>query len=279
MESEHTLDDLLYLMQRLRDPETGCPWDIAQSFETIVPSTLEEAYEVADTIERNDLIHLEEELGDLLFQVVFYAQLGSEEKLFSFNSIVSALTSKLVRRHPHVFKTGRLKDFSESTDANDSAVSNSDDIKLQWELIKTQERAAKGKGSQLADVPINFPAITRAQKLQKRAAQVGFDFGSVGQAMAKVHEELAEVEAEIASMQGQLAHRELGQELGDLMFSVINVCRLAKFDGESLLREANRKFEKRFSAMEKMIEHSGKSLDASSLQDMEAAWLKAKRFD
>ena len=277
MDAKYSLADLLYLMQCLRAPASGCPWDLAQSFKSIVPSTLEEAYEVADAIERDDLAHLEEELGDLLFQVVFYARLGEEEKLFNFNSIVSSLTSKLVRRHPHVFPLGSL--YSGSDERNSELTLPTGGVKKQWELIKSQERAEKGKRGQLADVPLNFPSITRAQKLQKRASQVGFDFGSIKLAMEKVHEELAEVEAEISLLESADSHLALGQELGDLMFSVVNVCRLVEFDAEALLRSTNRKFEKRFSAMEDVIETKGGKLKDASLQDMEAVWQQVKQFD
>ncbi|MDN3639810.1 nucleoside triphosphate pyrophosphohydrolase [Simiduia curdlanivorans] len=277
MAAKYKLDDLLYLMQRLRDPASGCPWDLAQSYASIVPSTLEEAYEVTDTIERGDLTHLEEELGDLLFQVVFYARLGEEDGLFSFNSIVNSLTSKLLRRHPHVFASGNL--YSESGENATVSVMASDGVKKQWESIKSQERADKGKHGQLADVPLNFPSVTRAQKLQKRASQVGFDFGSIKLAMEKVHEELAEVEAEIALLENTDCSIALGQELGDLIFSVINVCRLASFDAETLLRSTNKKFEKRFSAMEQVIEGEGQALKNTSLQDMEAVWQQVKQLD
>ncbi|UTA46277.1 nucleoside triphosphate pyrophosphohydrolase [Simiduia sp. 21SJ11W-1] len=264
----YTLQDLLQLMARLRDPQTGCPWDIKQTFATIVPSTLEEAYEVADAIESGDYDHLKEELGDLLFQVVFYAQLGKEQGFFDFDALVSTLVEKLISRHPHVFPDGTLE--STATAASDV------DVKAQWEAIKSEERARKGKVSVMADVPIGLPATTRAQKLQKRASNVGFDFYTLAAAMEKVHEELAEVEQELARMGEQGAQEALGEELGDLLFSVINVCRLGKFDAESLLRATNRKFESRFLVMESLLESQGLTLEAATLEQMEAAWVQAK---
>ena len=268
----YSLADLLYLMQRLRDPETGCPWDVSQTFATIVPSTLEEAYEVADAIEQGDFEHLKEELGDLLFQVVFYAQLGREQGYFDFDALVSTLTEKLVARHPHVFPSGQLRDrvVGSQTDADL-------DVKAQWEAIKVKEREKKGHQGVFADVPLSLPSVTRAQKLQKRAANVGFDFETPQAAMEKVREELAEVEQELAAHASDEYHAALGEELGDLLFSVINVCRLGKFDAESLLRATNRKFEQRFSHMEKLLVERGYSLNEASIEVMESAWQHAKQ--
>lgn len=267
----YTLTDLLFVMERLRDPDLGCPWDLKQTFSTIVPSTLEEAYEVADAIERKDFSHLKEEIGDLLFQVVFYAQLGKEADIFNFETLVSGLTRKLISRHPHVFNNGNLY-----TDVLSNTSTDESTIKSQWEIKKQQERALKGKTGVLDDVPLNLPSISRAQKLQKRASLVGFDFGSVAAAMEKVREETIEVEAEITAMNGTQAHAALGEELGDLLFSVVNVCRLGSFDAESLLRAANRKFEARFEAMDAEIRANGSTLEASDLAEMEAAWQAVK---
>lgn len=284
----YQLSDLLYLMARLRDPSTGCPWDVKQTFATIVPSTLEEAYEVADAIENGDYDHLKEELGDLLFQVVFYAQLGKEQGYFDFEGLVSALTGKLISRHPHVFPNGDLSESSEM----DARV----DVKAQWEQIKADERAKKGRAGPLADVPLALPSVTRAQKLQKRAGNVGFDFQTLAAAMEKVREELAEVETELSTLlalenarglgapvndgqdqQKAEVEKALGEELGDLLFSVVNVCRIGKYDAEGLLRATNRKFESRFNQMADELSRSGKSLEAASLDEMEAAWQSAKR--
>lgn len=268
---DYRLDDLLYLMARLRDPKAGCPWDLAQNFASIVPSTLEEAYEVADTIERADFDHLPEELGDLLFQVVFYAQLGKEQGRFDFDAIVHGLTAKLIQRHPHVFADGSLYGEPRAV-----GISN-DEIKGQWENLKQSEREAKGKRGLLDDVPVNLPSVSRAQKLQKRASRVGFDFQTVQAAMEKVREEMAEVEQEVVQLDGR-AHAALGEELGDLLFAVVNVCRLGHFDAEALLRQTNRKFEQRFSRMHERIEQQGLSLEQASLEQMEQAWQQIKKL-
>ena len=197
MARQYTVDDLRYLMQRLRNPESGCPWDLKQSFSSIAKHTLEEVYEVIDAIERNDLDHLGEELGDLLFQVIFYAELGAEQKVFDFDSLVQGLVEKLVRRHPHVFPLGTL----ESKIAPDSRVDNAAEearIKKVWEDIKAEERAVKGESKTLDDIPLAIPALSRAQKLQKRAATKGFDWQYLNQVVEVVREELEELEAEIA---------------------------------------------------------------------------------
>ncbi len=271
--TQYTLGDLLYLMERLRDPDTGCSWDVQQTFATIVPSTLEEAYEVADAIERGDFNHLGEELGDLLFQVIFYAQLGREKGYFDFNGLVSQLTAKLIGRHPHVFPDGKLRAVANATNKDDV------DVKAQWESLKTKEREKKGDVGVFADVPLNLPSVSRAQKLQKRAANVGFDFESPDTAMIKVREELQEVEHELQQMQGGRASEALGEELGDLLFSVVNVCRLSKFDAESLLRATNRKFEYRFGNMERQLLTDGISVEIATLTQMEAAWQAVKTLE
>lgn len=263
----YTLEDLLYLMSRLRDPVSGCPWDIKQSFGSIVPSTLEEAYEVADAIERSDFPHLKEELGDLLFQVVFYAQLGKESGLFDFSLIVDSLVKKLIARHPHVFPDGNLTAVREQTRLADVDVSG------QWENLKAEERNAKGMRSVLADVPVALPAIQRAQKLQKRAATVGFDFPDVASAMDKVREELQEVEEEVVSGDRQA----IADELGDLLFAVVNVARIAGFDAESLVRSTNRKFTNRFEKMAHSLAEEGLALEQATLEQMEAAWVRIKQ--
>lgn len=261
-----TLKDLLYLMSRLRDPETGCPWDVKQSFFTIVPSTLEEAYEVADAIERGDFDHLREELGDLLFQVVFYAQLGKEAGHFDFSGIVDGLTRKLIARHPHVFPGGDLHAIQDQLGLQESQISG------QWESLKAKERSDKGQASVLDDVPVALPAIQRAQKLQKRASTVGFDFSAVETAMDKVREELGEVEAEVVSGDKNA----LADELGDLLFAVVNVVRLGGFDAESLLRNTNRKFSHRFELMAHHLLAQGLTLEEASLDQMETAWATIK---
>lgn len=262
-ETGYTLDDLLYLMARLRDPQTGCPWDIKQDYASIAPSTIEEAYEVVDAIEKQDFGHLNEELGDLLFQVIFYAQIGKEEQRFDFSSIVSSLVEKLVRRHPHVFPEGTLQ--SQVSDRHNLP----DDIKQRWEIIKQQERAAKGAHGVLDDVPVNLPALSRAAKLQKRAANVGFDWENIHGPLAKVREELIEVEE--ALEQNDSEH--LSEELGDLLFAVVNVVRYLKEDPEAVLRSANRKFEKRFQYIEQQL---GDQLKAADIDTMNRLWDEAK---
>ncbi len=264
------IDDLLQLMVRLRDPEDGCPWDVQQSYKSIVPSTLEEAYEVADAIEKEDYGQLKEELGDLLFQVIFYSQLGQEEGRFSFAEIVSTLVEKLVRRHPHVFPEGHLHSRSrrQQTDGDE-------ELKLRWEVLKQQEREAKGLASVLADVPLNLPALSRAAKLQKRAARVGFDWPELSQVLAKVEEELLEVREALALDQSE----QVAEELGDLLFSVVNVCRQQKLDPEAILRSANRKFERRFQFVETSVRQSGQSFEQTGLAAMEAFWQQAKRLE
>ena len=186
-DKQHSLDNLLYLMRRLRDPDTGCPWDLKQTFETIVPYTLEEVYEVVDTIEREDYVHLKEELGDLLFQVVFYGQLGEEQDLFCFDDIITTLVEKLVTRHPHVFPEGTLTSSRE-----DGVVPDETQIKQTWESLKSSERKEKGRSSVLADIPESLPALTRASKLQKRAANHGFDWPSISGVVDKLDEETTE---------------------------------------------------------------------------------------
>ncbi len=262
--TQYSIDDLLYLMARLRDPESGCPWDIKQDYASITPSTLEEAYEVVDAIEKHDFAHLKEELGDLLFQVIFYSQLGKEEQRFEFAGVVSDLVAKLIRRHPHVFPDGTL----ESRVDNRHTLPG--DVKARWEAIKQQERAAKGARGLLADVPLNLPSLSRATKLQKRAASVGFDWDDVYGPIAKVREELLEVEAELDSGDQQA----LEEELGDLLFAVVNIARYQKIDPEQALRRANQKFEQRFQYIENNV---SKPLEQTSIDEMNVLWEQAKR--
>lgn len=262
--TQYTIDDLLYLMARLRDPETGCPWDITQNYASIAPSTLEEAYEVVDAIEKQDFVHLKEELGDLLFQVIFYSQLGKEEGRFEFAEVVSGLVAKLIRRHPHVFPDGTLHSRVENRHTLPT------DVKVRWEAIKQQEREEKGTLGLLADVPLGLPSLSRAAKLQKRAAGVGFDWGDVYGPIAKVREELMEVEAELDS--GDNAALE--EELGDLLFAVVNIARYQKIDPEQALRIANQKFEQRFHYIEA---NANKPLTETSIDEMNRLWDEAKQ--
>ena len=261
--TQYTIDDLLYLMARLRDPESGCPWDLTQDYVSIAPSTLEEAYEVVDAIEKQDFVHLKEELGDLLFQVIFYSQLGKEEDRFEFAGVVSDLVAKLIRRHPHVFPDGTLHSRVENRHTLPP------DVKARWEAIKQQERLEKGANGILADVPLNLPSLSRAAKLQKRAASVGFDWDDVYGPIAKVREELMEVEAELDS--GDMAALE--EELGDLLFAVVNIARYQKIDPEQALRRANQKFEQRFHFIET---HSATPLTETSIDEMNRLWDQAK---
>ena len=259
----YSTDDLLYLMARLRDPLTGCPWDLKQDYASIAPSTLEEAYEVVDAIEKQDFVHLKEELGDLLFQVIFYSQLGKEESRFDFAGVVSDLVEKLVRRHPHVFPDGTL----ESKIDNRHTLPT--DVKARWEAIKQQERDAKGAQSLLADVPLNLPALSRAAKLQKRAASVGFDWTDIQGPIAKVREELMEVEEALIADDDNA----IEEELGDLFFAVVNVSRYLKVDPELALRKASQKFESRFAYIETNI---NKPLSEASIDEMTVLWDQAK---
>jgi len=259
----YSIDDLLYLMARLRNPQTGCPWDIKQDYASIAPSTLEEAYEVVDAIEKQDFTHLKEELGDLLFQVIFYSQLGKEENRFEFSGIVSDLVAKLIRRHPHVFPDGTLHSQIDNRHTLPT------DVKARWEAIKQQEREAKGAQSLLADVPLNLPSLSRAAKLQKRAASVGFDWDDIQGPIAKVREELIEVEEALANKNMEAVE----EELGDLLFAVVNISRYLKLDPEQALRKANHKFEARFNYIE---ENLGKPFVEASIGEMNQLWDKAK---
>jgi len=255
---------LLDVMERLRDPATGCPWDREQSYPTIVPYTIEEAYEVADAIERADFGALRAELGDLLFQVVFYAQMAREEGRFDFDAVAHAAADKMERRHPHVFGDATIESASAQTVA--------------WEAHKARERAA-GNGSDanparvLDDVARALPALTRAEKLQKRAARVGFDWAHITQVIDKIQEEIKELEHEVA----QDAPKErLVDEVGDLLFACANLARKLDVDPETALRSTNAKFERRFRRIEDWLAESGKTPSQSTLEEMDALWDRAK---
>ncbi|CZT28046.1 MULTISPECIES: nucleoside triphosphate pyrophosphohydrolase [Pseudomonas] len=267
----HTVQDLLNLMARLRDPQFGCPWDLKQTYASIVPHTLEEAYEVADAIEQGDLDHLKGELGDLLFQVVFYAQLAKEEGRFEFDDVIDGITRKLLRRHPHVFPTGELYAPAETPRLTDEQVN------LRWDEIKAEERAEKaGVPEQLSlldDVPRALPALSRAAKLQKRAAQVGFDWPAALPVVDKVREELDEI---LEAMVDNDAEG-IAEEVGDLLFSVVNLARHLKVDPETALRSANSKFDRRFRFIEQALRHLQRPIEACSLEEMDALWGEAKR--
>lgn len=266
----YTLDDLLALMARLRHPQHGCPWDLKQDYASIVKHTLEEAYEVADTIERGDFAHLQGELGDLLFQVVYYSQLAREEGRFAFADVVDGITRKLIRRHPHVFPTGDLHA------PLDSPRLSEDQVKARWEAIKAEERAEKGVPEQLSlldDVPAALPALSRATKLQKRAAQVGFDWPDALPVLDKVREELDEVLQAMAEGDADA----IEDELGDLLFATANLVRHLKQDPENALRRANRKFERRFRFIEQALRDSARPFEDCTLDELDALWGEAKR--
>ena len=250
---------LIDIMARLRHPSDGCPWDIQQTFETIAPYTIEEAYEVADAIEREDWTELRGELGDLLFQVVFYTQLGKEQGLFSFDDVAAGIADKLLRRHPHVF--GDVEEHEASG------------VRDRWEDIKEQERADHDDQSALAAIAKALPALKRAQKLGKRAARVGFDWPDRWGVRRKIEEELGELEQ--ATGEGQAAAIE--EELGDLLFAVVNLARHLDVDAEHALAGANHKFERRFRAMEAAIGAEGLDIRALDLESLEQRWLDAKK--
>lgn len=255
------IEKLLEIMSRLRDPEGGCPWDQKQTYETIVPFTLEEAYEVAEAIETGDIEHLKDELGDLLFQVVFYAQIAKEEGRFEFNDVVESICEKMTRRHPHVF--------------GEVDVADEQEVKANWERIKSEERASKAAGKKtgaLSGVNEALPGLSRAKKLTKRAADVGFDWPDHHGVLEKISEELDEVKEAIAS--GDQAHIE--EEIGDLFFVVANLARHMKIDPEVSVRKANRKFESRFQQMELIAEKRGQTLGKLSLESLDRLWEQSK---
>ncbi|WP_349677402.1 nucleoside triphosphate pyrophosphohydrolase [Agaribacterium haliotis] len=264
----YSIDDLLYLMRRLRKADTGCPWDLKQDFRSITPSTIEEVYEVVDSIEREDWAHLGEELGDLLFQIVFYSQLGAEQQYFDFDQVVNQLTQKLLRRHPHVFPDGSLE--SERSPGGDEQALH---ISQRWEQIKAVERAAKGLQATLDDVPKALPALQRAQKLQKRVAKAGMDFSAVSDAITRMRSELDELEAEL--QQKELKHERVQAELGDILFSAVNVARKLGCDADQSLRCANIKFEQRIEKMESLLPEGSRFADYNEAQ-LDEFWQRAK---
>lgn len=265
----YTLDDLKELMRRLREPETGCPWDIEQTYLSIAPSTIEEAYEVVDAIEKENYPHLKEELGDLLFQVIFYSQIATEEQRFHFDDVVSDLVVKLIRRHPHVFPDNTL----ESRTGGGRSPNDEEKIKHRWEALKKEEREAKGQVGLLEDIPVTLPAMTRAAKLQKRASSAGFDWPSMDGVLAQIEEELAEVKEAVQNKKPDAVK----EELGDLIFSVVNACRHAKVDPESATRATNQKFEQRFRYIEQQLAEQGETPQEASLERMDQLWDEAKQ--
>lgn len=270
MEASKDINRLLEIMAALRQPETGCPWDIVQTFETIKPYTIEEAYEVADAIERKDPDDLCEELGDLLLQVVFHARIAEEEGLFTFGDVVEAITRKMIRRHPHVF----ARSDADTPEA----------VKAQWDTIKQQEkaerlarRAARGSAADpdtgyLGSVQRSFPALTEALKLQERAAKVGFDWSEASPILDKIEEEIGELREALAENRPD----KVKDELGDLIFALVNIGRHVGAEPEQALRGTNTKFRNRFNYIETSLEASGETLEAASLERMEELWQAAK---
>jgi ATP diphosphatase len=259
------IERLLEVMARLRDPNGGCPWDLEQTFHTIAPHTIEEAYEVADAIEQGDMAALKDELGDLLFQVVYYAQMAREAGDFDFDAIAGAITDKMIRRHPHVF--------------GDVTVESADAMVLRWEDQKAVEREAKaaaegGKPPSVLDgITGGLPALTRAIKLQKRAARVGFDWAATPDILDKIEEEIGELRAEL----GGADRARLQDELGDVLFAVTNLARRLDIDPETALRGTNAKFDHRFRRIEALLADDGRTPDQSNLDEMETLWQRAKR--
>lgn len=262
---------LLDVMAKLRDPDGGCPWDIEQTFETIAPYTIEEAYEVADAIERGDMADLKEELGDLLLQVVYHSQIASEgqhtragpssKQAFAFEDVANAIADKMVRRHPHVFGDVTVESAAAQTKA--------------WEDVKAEERRLKGKAerdSLLDDIPVALPALTRAKKLQKRAARGGFDWPETGQVLLKLEEELEELRTEMA----RESTATIEDELGDVLFTIVNLARHLKVDPEEALRRTNHKFEWRFRSIEQALDRDGRSMTETPLDQLESLWQAAK---
>ncbi len=262
MKSSRDIARLIEIMAALRTPGSGCPWDLEQNFETIAPYTLEEAYEVADAIARHDLGDLREELGDLLLQVAFHARMAQEQGAFEFGDVVEAITAKLIRRHPHVF--------------GDVKAATTEQVNANWERIKAEEKAERGipagPTGALAGVPVGFPALTRALKLQAKAGKVGFDWNDPLAVLAKIREECDEIEVEIQAGQRDKA----AAETGDLLFAVVNLARHLAIDPEATLRGANQKFERRFASIERALAAKGKRPQDATLAEMDALWDAAK---
>jgi ATP diphosphatase len=257
-----SIDRLLDIMARLRDRDNGCPWDLEQSFATIAPHTLEEAFEVVEAIEANDIKALKDELGDLLFQIVFYAQIAKEQGAFDFDAVAEIIAEKMIRRHPHVFGDAEIKTAAAQT--------------LAWEEQKAAERKAKDAGGVLDGVSVALPALTRAVKLQKRAARVGFDWPDAAQVLDKLAEEVGELRAEMVDHPDP---ERLRDEMGDILFVVANLARKLEIDPESALRQGNRKFERRFRHIEDSLKRQGRQPTDSTLDEMERLWVEAKRLE
>ncbi|MDT8281529.1 MAG: nucleoside triphosphate pyrophosphohydrolase [Gammaproteobacteria bacterium] len=256
------IEKLLQIMAALRNPESGCPWDIGQDFKSIAAYTVEEAYEVADAIERDDMDDLKNELGDLLFQVVFHAQMASENRQFDFADVINEINNKLIRRHPHVFADNRTSDEAE--------------LSRQWEKHKKAERSKKSRQhkSHLDGITAAMPALRWSEKLQKRAAHHGFDWDNVGPVFDKLDEEIGELKAEILVTENQ---RKIADEMGDILFASVNISRHLGVDPEQALRDSNRKFILRFNIVEQLLAEDGKQMEECSVAELEAYWQKAKQ--
>ncbi|HSH48705.1 MAG TPA: nucleoside triphosphate pyrophosphohydrolase [Halomonas sp.] len=272
----HDLDDLLTLMAVLRDPEQGCPWDLRQDWDSIVAHTLEEAYEVADAIERRAFDELPGELGDLLFQVVYYSRFAEEQGRFDFHDVVHTLTAKMLRRHPHVFPDGTLASRRRGVSAEQL---ESRQVNARWEALKAEERQHSARqqeaprASLLEDIPLTLPALSRAAKLSRRAARAGFDWPDAGGVLAKLREELAEVEEALDA--GDIDHA--ADEVGDLLFAAVNLARTLGVDPEGCLRGTNRRFEQRFRYIEQALADQGLRPEQASLEHMDRLWCEAKQ--
>jgi len=263
--TSYTLNELLMIMQKLRDPENGCAWDVKQDFDTIAPYTIEEAYEVAEAIENKDMDALKDELGDLLFQVVFHSQMANENGEFSFDDVVQAISDKMIRRHPHVFGGESFRSAEEQTAA--------------WETQKAEERKHKKQNqaiSALDGVTIGLPALSRAVKLQKRAARVGFDWPDTSQVLDKLNEEMQELSAELVAGQDNQDLDHIEEEFGDIMFVYANLARHLKIDPEKALRRTNAKFERRFKRIEEILSEQGKQAEDCDLEELDRYWNQAK---
>ena len=257
-ELNEQLNILIKTFKELRNPESGCPWDREQTFKSIASCSIEEAYEVADAIEREDFDSLKSELGDLLFQVIFHAEMASEKEIFDLEDVIFELNDKLTRRHPHVFEDG-------------SVSSAQDSLKI-WEDIKAQERKEKKQDSLMDDVPVNLPSLSRAKKLQKRAARVGFDWQNSDRVFDKIDEEILELKNEKATENKE----RISEEIGDIFFTLVNLTRHYDLDPEDIIRKANLKFEMRFRKMEQMAEQMHEKLDDMTLEQLEIMWQKVK---
>jgi nucleoside triphosphate diphosphatase len=264
---------LIEIMAALRDPERGCPWDVEQSFASIAPYTIEEAYEVADAIERGDSEDLREELGDLLLQVVFHARMAEEAGLFDFGGVVEAVTAKLIRRHPHVFGDARELD-AEAVKALWARI-KADEKRARAEVRRSAGATAEARSGALGGVALSLPALSRALKLQEKAGKVGFDWDDAHAVVAKLREEIGEVEAELADRSAE----KLTDEVGDLLFAAVNLARHLRVDPEAALRRANAKFERRFAHIERRLAERGRKPEGADLDEMETLWLEAKGLE